>query len=279
MGKGKKGRMLLALLLVIVFLVSAVMAVRQEMQYRQIAEDRAEAAEIAGLAKQTPRPSGPPSAEPGRTEAPGPPEPQPEPQPEPLPEEAAALVEIDLEALRAVNEDVAGWLAIPGTEVSYPLVQGTDNRYYLSRNWKKERSDGGAVFLESTNSSDLGDFHTIVYAHRMRDDSMFGALRSYKDADFWREHPSVYVVLDDGIHRYDIFSAREAGVKGIVYRLDIEESHLEEELVNDCLENSAIDTGLIPEAGERILTLSTCTGHGHAARWVVHAVEHGAETP
>ncbi len=270
MGKGKKGRMLLMLLLGLVFLFSAGMVVRQQMQYRQIADDSAEAAEVAGLKERPPsRPSEPPAP----PDSPGPETPEPS---EPLPDEAAALAEIDLEALRAVNEDVVGWIAIPGTKLSYPLVQGTDNQYYLSRNWKKEPAGGGSVFLESTNSGDLSDFHTIVYAHRMRNDTMFGTLKYYEDEDFWREHPSVYVVRDGGVYRYDIFSAQEAGVKEIVYRLDMEESHLEEEFLRYCMENSVIDTGLAPEAGGRILTLSTCTGNGHATRWVVHAVERGS---
>jgi len=269
----RKKRRLLAAALLLVFLFSAGMAVRQQLIYRQIQSDSAEAAEIAGLTKQRPATSQPPSAGP---DGPAAEETAPLEPTEPLPEEAAALAEVDLEALRAVNPDVRGWIAIPGTELSYPLMQGPDNQYYLSHNWKRELLGGGSVYLESTNSGDLSDFHTIAYAHRMRNDSMFGTLKYYKDEDFWKEHPSVYLVLDGGVYRYDIFSAREASVKGIVFRLDLEESHLEEDFIQACIERSVIDTGLTPEAGDRILTLSTCTETGHATRWVVHAVRHKA---
>ena len=101
---------------------------------------------------------------------------------------------------------------------------------------------------------------------------MFGTLKYYKEPDFWQAHPDFYVVVDDGIYHYDVFSAQEVNVKGIVYRLDIEENHLEEEFLQYCVENSVIDTGLTPEASDRILTLSTCTGSGHATRWVIHGV-------
>lgn len=184
----------------------------------------------------------------------------------------AVLANIDLEALRAVNEDVIGWISIPGTELSYPLMQGTDNPYYLSHNWKKEASGGGSVFLENTNDRDLTDFHTIVYAHRMRNDTMFGTLKYYEKLDYWQEHPAVYVVTEAGLYGYDIFSAQEASVKGIVYRLDIVESGMEEEFLRYCIENSVIDTGITPEVSDQILSLSTCTGNGHSNRWVVHAV-------
>lgn len=263
----KQKRTLLTVLLAAVFLFSAGMVIRQQVQYQRIIADSNEAAQVAGLQK-SPTVSQPASPLPVPT-----PKPEgPEAPLEPLPEEALDLADIDLDALRAVNADVVGWIAIPGTTLSYPLMQGEDNQYYLSHSWKREAAGGGSVFLESTNNRDLIDLHTIAYAHRMRNDTMFGTLKYYKNLDFWQEHPRVYIVLNDIIYRYDIFSAQEANVKGIVYRLDIEENQLEEEFLQYCVENSVIDTGLIPETSDRILTLSTCTGNGHANRWVVHGV-------
>lgn len=221
----------------------------------------AEAAQIAGLPENKQAASSRPPKKPEST-------------PDvPLPEEASALGEIDLTALRALNGDVAGWIIIPGTELSYPVMQGTDNQYYLSRNWRGEVNTSGSVFLESTCDKNLTDFHTIVYAHRMRNDTMFGALKYYNTMDFWQAHPSVYVASGNGvIYRYDVFAAHEVGTKGIVYRLDIEESCLQDELIRACLEDSAIDTGIVPTGADRLLTLSTCTATGRIDRWVVHAV-------
>lgn len=219
-----------------------------------------EAMEAAGLGEaepsQPPEPSEPAKEPPGG-------------EAEPLPAEAAHLAEVDLASLQAINEDVVGWLEIPGTELSYPVVQGRDNEYYLSHNWKKERSGGGSVFLEQTNRRDLSGFHLIAYAHRMRNDTMFGTLKYYKDPEFCREHPSIYLVTGDGVRRYDIFSAHRAGVTGLVYRLDLEESGLEAEFIRECAANSEIETGVEPEPDAQVLTLSTCTGQGYDTRWVV----------
>ena len=260
--KHKPIRTALIALLAAVFLCSVVMMIYRQIEYRRIIDDRDEVAQIAGLQKggesRRPEPSQPVLPEEREEEA------------EPLPEEAAGLADVDLEALRAVNEDVVGWIAIPGTDLSYPLMQGGDNHYYLSHNWKKESSIGGAVFLESTSSRDLTDFHTIVFAHRMLNDTMFGTLKYYNDADFWREHPHVYIVTDGGVYRYEIFSAQEADVKGIVYRLNIRESGLEEEYIQYCVEGSVIETGITPSPDDRFLVLSTCTEIGYANRWVVH---------
>jgi len=252
-------RKILMLLLMTIFLFSTGMVLRQQMQYRKIAVDSAEAAQLAGLPERA-QLAPPDPTQSGASEASAP------------PEDAAALSGLDLSVLQAVNRDVVGWIAIPGTQLSYPLVQGEDNKYYLTHSWKRDYCAGGAVFLECTNSPALDGFHTIAYAHRMRDGSMFGMLKHYRDLDFWQQHPSVYLVTDNGISRYEIFAAREAPVEGLVYRLDLEESGLKEEFIQDCVEHSVIDTGIVPTAEDRLLTLSTCTGHGYSSRWVLHCV-------
>lgn len=240
------------LVLAVVLAVGGFMAIRTQLEYAQEETSRSEAAELAEL---------PPHFQPYEQEEAAADEPDPN---------LVLLAQMNLEGLQEENPDVVGWICIPDTELSYPLVQGKDNAYYLKHTWQRTKNPGGAIFLEQTSNADFTDYHTIVYGHRMRNDSMFGTLKYYKDLDFWREHPCIYVVTADGAYRYDIFAAQEAGIKDIVYRLDIEEKHLEEEFLQYCTAGSAIDTGLTPMTDDRILTLSTCTGGSHATRWVVH---------
>ena len=283
-------RIILISLLAAVFAVSVGAMIFYQIEARKAAAEAEEAARLAGLTAETqslppetapPTTQPPPETVPPTTEPPvetDPPVEETEPPEEPplpleaLPEDALSLADIDLSALREVNPDVVGWISIPGTVVSYPLMQGTDDTYYLSHNWKKARSYSGSLMLASYASPDLTDFHTIIYGHHMRNDSMFGTLRYYfRGPDYWRAHPSVYIVLDDMIYRYDIFAAQEAAVNGAVYRLDLEEKHLEAAFLRYCIEHSVLDTGLIPKVGRRIVTLSTCTGDlDPAYRWVVH---------
>lgn len=263
----EKIRIILTVLLGAVFLVSMGMSIRRRVEYRESIAVQEEAARLAGLQNETlsQRPAPAPPAPAVGTD-------EPEPALEPLPEEALALAEIDLEALRAVNEEVVGWIIIPDTMVSHPLVQGADNDYYLSHNWKKGSDGSGAIFLDCAACRDLTDFHTIVYGHQMYNGTMFSTLVCYKDPDHWRRHPSVYVVLSDGVYRYDIFSAQEVGVRSVVFWLDKEKHRLAEDFLQYCTQNSAIETGLKPNAGQRILTLSTCADSSDASRWVVHGM-------
>lgn len=251
----KKVRRCTEVILLLVFAISLTVILRRAFDQRRAAEDASDAAQLAGLTGQEIiEPSGGYEEASGEGPYDGP------------------LAGLNLDALQAVNEDVAGWVEIPDTPLSYPLVQGEDNQFYLNHSWKKEPGSVGAVFLEQANSRDLTGFHILIYGHRMRDGTMFGSLRGYKEQDYWQEHPSVYLADKGGVRRYDIFAAHEAKVNGMVYYLDMEDHGLEEEFIQYCMERSVIDTGIVPKADDQILTLSTCTARGYKARWVVHAV-------
>ncbi len=188
---------------------------------------------------------------------------------------AEQLLLTDLSALKEKNEDVFGWIVIPDTTISYPLLQGTDNTHYLYYNWEGLWSWAGSIFMDYRSSTDMTDFHTILYGHRMNNDSMFNGLKHYADPEFAKEHPSVYILTEAGVWRYDIFAAYEADVEGHSYRLGLEAAQDRQKLINYCLRNSVIptDMDIRAEEGARMLTMSTCTKEGTAeARWVVHAV-------
>ena len=271
----KKLRKGLILLLGAVFVCSGALWVRQAIQYQQGDEVYQEAADLVELPDLT-------------TVVPEQPE-QPEdssqsPDASAAPEEekpvwvdpyADALRNMDFAALREANDDVLGWIVIPNTRLSYPVVQGEDNEYYLKRTWRKSRNSVGAIFMDYRSDRDLSDFHTIIYGHRMNNKSMFGQLRNYKDASYWKKHPCIYIADDNGSHTYEIFAVYEAD-SGVTYNLNFESKAEKQAYLDYCVSKSRYDTGVVPEVKDYILTLSTCTGNGHDTRWVVQAVRRGA---
>lgn len=260
-----KLRKALLVVLTVVFVVSLGGFINSLLDYREGDQVNAEADALVDL----------PNIE---EIAPPPPE-QPENDQEPaepyIDPYADALAAMDFAALRQVNGEVLGWIIIPGTSISYPLLQHSSNQYYLSHNWKGGSSRVGSIFLETTNSRSLDDFNTIVYGHRMNNGSMFTPLQKFQKQDFWAQNPSVYITTDAGSFRYDIFAAYEVSTEGLTYALGFSGDKAKQRFVDFCLEQSVIDTGLVPEVRDYILTLSTCTGHGHATRWVVQAVRRG----
>lgn len=247
----KKLRIILSLVLLVGLGVGLTGIIRQQLDYRKGAEDYADAQIIAQQ---------PPSA---------PEAPAQEPEQDDSQTEENT---VDLAALRSVNPDVVAWIDIPGTDISYPVVQTTDNDYYLTHTWKKETSSVGAIFMDYRSDAALGDFNTLLYGHRMRNGSMFAGLKDYQDQSFWEAAPSIFLTNADGTHRYDIFAACQAKVDAALYTPGAESQTLANEALTFVSTRNALRTDITPSSEDRILTLITCTGTGYSARWVVQAV-------
>lgn len=194
-------------------------------------------------------------------------------KPCPLPDEAQFLLNLDLEALRQTNEDVIGWIFLPDTVISYPLLDSHDNAEYLNLTWDLQRSRSGSIFLERRSSTALDDFHTLIYGHNWHDGIMFSPLTAYADQDFFQNHPCIYIATDDAILQYTVFSAYTADVVSNTYRLVFEDDARKQECIDFWVGKSEVESDLVPTVSDRIVTLSTCTGRGiDGIRWVVHTV-------
>jgi len=187
------------------------------------------------------------------------------------------LQNVDLGGLYSENNDLIGWILLPGTRISYPLMQRDNNEYYLNHGWDHSWNTAGAIFLDYRNSGDLSDFNTVIYGHRMDNRSMFGELHNYKKEGYWETHPSIFIRDGNGCYRYDIFAAYETGTNN-TYSRQITDHDDRSQWITECLQQSVIDTGIQPTTSDRFITLSTCTGTGHSTRWVVQAVWRGTST-
>ncbi len=106
-------------------------------------------------------------------------------------------VTVDFEALKKINPEIIAWIRIPDTKIDYPVVQGTDNEYYLKHTFKKTEHVAGSIFLDKDNSPDFSNRKTILYGHNMKDGSMFQGLHKYESESYLQEHNKVYLYLPD----------------------------------------------------------------------------------
>jgi len=265
-------RKLMTVLLALIFVVSG--GVFLHLLHGQRVADRAyqEAADIAWDARTAEADDAPQPVE--LPDPPLPLEDVPEEVPrEPLPEEARLLLDLDLPALQAVNGDVLGWIYIPDTSISYPLLRSGDNSEYLKLTWDLRSSAAGSIFLERRNSADLSDFNTLIYGHNMKNGTMFSDLRHYRDQAYFDSHPHVYIVLGDAVLCYRLFAAYTADVTSDTYRLIFEDDARKQSAIDFYLSQSSVECDLAPAVEDRILTLSTCTGTGdYDYRLVVQGV-------
>lgn len=185
--------------------------------------------------------------------------------------ELEKLASIDLNALREVNPDVIGWIRIPETRIDYPILQGEDNDYYLNHTWQNNRNIAGSIFMEQMCTPDFTDYNTILYGHNMQNGSMFAGILKYQKVNYYKTHPYIYLVTDEGVFRYEVFAAYRAALDSRAYSLSIQEDASKERFLNAALESDETDNPITPPITDRILTLSSCYGGSGTRRFVVHA--------
>lgn len=194
------------------------------------------------------------------------------PAPE-MDENAKAMAELDIAALQAENSDVLGWITIPDTKISYPLMAADSPDEYLHTAWDGSYNYAGSIYLECQNDREFSDFHSLIYGHNMANGTMFGNLILYKDQAFRDAHPYVYIVSGGQIRRYEIFAAYEAEVASDTYCIGFQTTSRKKQAIDYYLSRSVITAEVVPAPEDSIITLSTCTGFGdYDHRWVVQAV-------
>ena len=185
-------------------------------------------------------------------------------------EEGETALEVDFDVLSGINGDVAAWLYSEGTVIDYPVVQGTDNAYYLDHIFDGTYNKLGALFVDCRNTSGFADRNTIVYGHNMNNGSMFASLTKYADQSYYDEHPEMLLVLPEQTYRVELFSGYVTPGNSDTYQI----SFADDAAFSDYLENVTAQSDFVSDVSvtseDRIVTLSTCTYDYEEARYVVH---------
>lgn len=175
---------------------------------------------------------------------------------------------IDFTQLLSVNSDIVGWLRIRALDISYPVVQGKDNDYYLHRTFEKTDNFAGCLFVNSYNMGDFTDQNTIIYGHNMKNGSMFGKLKNFNDPEVFKKCRYFWIFTPDFIYQYRIFSASVVDKTGLTYQISFTDDEFDQ-FISRAYSNSVVDNQDVTVTKEdRIVTLSTCTGDD-STRFVV----------
>lgn len=197
---------------------------------------------------------------------------EPEVSAQPEPEEYFPEVAADLEELAAVNPDIIGWLWLPDTAISYPLLQGKDNQEYLNTSYNRDRLSSGSIFADFRSPSGLSGDNTVVYGHNMKNGEMFGSLKEFARPEYLESHSYAYIFLPGRVLKYRMFAACKTESTGEHYALDFSESMT----FSDFLAVIVSSVGAVfenpPEHEAPLLTLSTCITGSRSERFVVHGV-------
>lgn len=184
----------------------------------------------------------------------------------------------EYETLYNKNKKLIGWLKIDDTNIDYPVMQTSDNTYYLDHNYNQEYDKNGSIFLDYNCSVYPRSTNMIVYGHHMKSGSMFGNLQKYAKESYGKKHA---VITFDTIYekaQYQVmyvFRSQVYNEDDIVFKYyQFIEANSETEFNSYMQEMSALslyDTGVTAEFGDSLLTLSTCDSSQTDGRFVVVA--------
>ena len=188
-------------------------------------------------------------------------------------------IEVDFDKLKSVNEDVVGWIYVDALpDISYPIVKGKDNQTYLHQTYEKNYNFAGTIFVDYENSGDFSDCNTLVYGHNMKNGSMFGHLKKFREDDkLYKQDKYFWIMTPERNYRYEIITAYTTGVNSDTYTLfkgPGEEFEKYLETIKGYSEIKTDNTDLTIK--DRIVTLSTCTGN-ESTRFVVQGKRVDAE--
>lgn len=178
---------------------------------------------------------------------------------------------IDFAKLKQKNSDAIAWIKVNGTDIDFPVVKGTDNSYYLTHNFDKEKNKAGWIFADYRNKFDGTDKNIIIYGHNMKNGSMFASLKDVIKEEWYNNENNKYIALitENENCKYQVFS---------VYQIETEEYYLQtnisnfKEFVEKIKGRSKKDFNVDIKETDNILTLSTCADNTKY-RVVLHAVK------
>jgi sortase B len=186
--------------------------------------------------------------------------------------------DIDFDALRSINSDIYGWIEIDGTNISYPIVQSSDDdTYYLTHNSDGNYSANGSIYSEHAyNTTDFSDPVTVLYGHHMNSGAMFGKLQQYyADAAFFEENPIITIYTPDATLEYGVFAAVPYGSEHLLYNNDFTDDNVYhyffEAVMNIRSLNAQFREEYAPQPGDKVLVLSTCLAGDNSRRFLVMA--------
>ena len=267
-----KGRIIIIVIASLTLIISGVMFLKTELEYKRAEEEYAGLEQYAVVGGGDKKPSETSESAPQAEEE------------EEEEEEGKTLtrnynrddfpdISVDHDSLKKINSSYVCWLYAPGAEINHPVVQTTDNEFYLHHTFEMQDNFAGCVFMDHEVDPMLTSWNTFFYGHNMKNGTMFGHLKNYiNNPAVYDKDPYIYVFRPEGIYRYEIFS----------YYLDPTDSKMYytcqtfkeyRAYLREATKKSVRECAAKVDPDTNIITLVTCSGSGsNKQRFFVHGL-------
>ncbi len=184
---------------------------------------------------------------------------------------------LKVKKLQQENSDIVGWIEISGTDINYPVLQGEDNEYYMTHNYKKQKSRNGSIFLTKDYNWEIPSSNLLIYGHNLQNGTMFQELLKYESEQYYKEHPTINFTTEKEDAEYEIiavlktrvFYKSEKNVFRYYYFVNAETEQQYNEFVQNAKNESLYNIEATARYGEQLITLSTCSYHVKDGRFAV----------
>lgn len=166
---------------------------------------------------------------------------------------------VDFDELKAINPDIIGWIVVKNTDISYPIVQGKDNDYYLTHTYQKKENYAGSIFMDYRATKDFSDRNSFIYGHNLYHGTMFAELENYMEKKFLDAHPYVYLYTPQGDYKLQVFSAYTALDTSDSYRMQFSNDEEYLQYINLVKSKSRYPTNVDMSINDRMISLYTCS--------------------
>lgn len=165
--------------------------------------------------------------------------------------------------LKQLNSDLVAIMYIPNTDIYLPIVQTTNNEYYLKHNFYRNYDEQGSIYMDANASSDFSSFNTFIYGH-----SIFGAggmftfLENYMSASYYQQHPVIKIMTENKLYDAQIVSAYKDDMNSPSFQTNITDGVSYSSYISMITGKSNYSTNIQATTDKNMITLYTCSLDG-----------------
>lgn len=182
-----------------------------------------------------------------------------------------SIPQLDFIPLKEQNEEVIAWVRVDDTQINYPVVQGENNEFYLSHLYNKKYNISGSIFGDYRNNKDFSSQNTVLYGHNMRNGTMFGGLKKYKEEGYLDAHKYIWLITPKATYQYEVYAAYELNSLKEQYTFNFSSEESFQQYLDEIKTKSILSNNVEVTSKDHILTLSTCVEEDSVKRFVVVA--------
>lgn len=182
-----------------------------------------------------------------------------------------SILDVDFDNLKTINMDTAGWIKVNGTKINYPFVKSSDNEYYLKHSFDKSSNKKGWVYLDYRNDIENLSKNTILYAHGLVNNQMFGSMRTTLKPSWYKNSNNhiIKIATPKGNQMWQVFSVYKIEPESYYITVNFDSDVAYSKFIEIIKQRSIYDFNVDINSSDKVLTLSSC--YDDKRRMVLHA--------